>query len=331
MPGSRVGGDFFKKNAPDYGDIGRTSPRGKVVRDTRYRPPSDLSRASREYGSSTSPYDNLDDYLMQQPVFDRGPRAAPKSPTMSVLKSIQPSQEDMMASQYEKIMAENRAVDDASRLAREAEIEQLRALLQEELSSSENLALSQRSEITRALEGKIQELMSGVDAETGELRQSGLEERSNLLEQITALQDQIKALEGAGLMQSDLDQALAGQSQTIADLQASQLTADMVTQQRQAALDPIQAQIDALKSSMPTQQNIDVDALRKQIKDEILAGMPKPAATPEPAQSTSPSPARANISVEPEAAQFDPYAGVNFDPGIGQESGGQPVNMYGGM
>jgi hypothetical protein len=37
------------------------------------------------------------------------------------------------------------------------------------------------------------------------------------------------------------------------------------------------------------------------------------------------------VSVEPEAAQFDPYIGVNFDPGIGQESGGQPVNMYGGM
>ena len=265
---------------------------------------NDLQNALDAYGSSSSAYSDLDDYLMQRPVYDRGTRAAPRSPTMSTLQSIQPSAEDMIARQYEKLMAENQATDEASSLARQAEIDELRALLQEDLSSSEDAALAQRSEITKVLEGKIQELMSGVDTETGELRQSGLEERANLLEQIIALQNQIEALEGAGLMQSDLDQALAGQGQTIADLQASQLTEDMITQQRQAALDPIQAQIDALKSSMPTQQNIDVDALRKQITDEVLAGMPKPTATPAatPAPVTTGSQeGQFNVSVEPEA------------------------------
>ena len=292
---------------------------------------NDLQNALDAYGSSSSAYSDLDDYLMQRPVYDRGTRAAPRSPTMSTLQSIQPSAEDMIARQYEKLMAENQATDEASSLARQAEIDELRALLQEDLSSSEDAALAQRSEITKVLEGKIQELMSGVDTETGELRQSGLEERANLLEQIIALQDQIEALEGAGLMQSDLDQALAGQGQTIADLQASQLTEDMIAQQRQAALDPIQAQIDALKSSMPTQQNIDVDALRKQITDEVLAGMPAPAATP----AATPVPATTapvttgsqegqfNVSVEPEQSAYAGYTGG----GGGGEMGAGDTNF----
>ena len=302
---------------------------------------NDLQNALDAYGSSSSAYSDLDDYLMQRPVYDRGTRAAPRSPTMSTLQSIQPSAEDMIARQYEKLMAENQATDEASSLARQAEIDELRALLQEDLSSSEDAALAQRSEITKVLEGKIQELMSGVDTETGELRQSGLEERANLLEQIIALQNQIEALEGVGLMQSDLDQALAGQGQTIADLQASQLTEDMITQQRQAALDPIQAQIDALKSSMPTQQNIDVDALRKQITDEVLAGMPKPAATPAPVTTPAPIYGRPglatttpsvttgsqegqfNVSVEPEQSAYAGYTGG----GGGGEMGAGDTNF----
>ena len=429
---------------------------------------NDLQNALDAYGSSSSAYSDLDDYLMQRPVYDRGARAAPRSPTMSTLQSIQPSTEDMMASQYENMMAANQATDEASSLARQVEIDELRALLQEELSSSEDAALSQRSDITKSLEGRIDELRSGIDSETDVLRQSGLDERANLLKQLiagderissaqtealgsledrqgsligdlkgrigslstdltsindtidsqysmldenqraaadstqaeinalndqlvdvyqsadagkaetsalverlestiggvrdnigslpidqiqseiasindqtaefqqfmgtstseqAALADQIRALQEAGLTQADLDQALAGQGQTIADLQASQLTADTVAQQRQAAIDPIQAQIDALKSSMPTQQNIDVDALRKQITDEVLAGMPKPAATPVPATTapvtTGSQEGQFNVSVEPEQSAYAGYTGG----GGGGEMGAGDTNF----
>ena len=90
---------------------------------------NDLQNALDAYGSSSSAYSDLDDYLMQRPVYDRGTRAAPRSPTMSTLQSIQPSAEDMVARQYEKLMAENQATDEASSLARQAEIDDLRTLL----------------------------------------------------------------------------------------------------------------------------------------------------------------------------------------------------------
>ena len=152
---------------------------------------NDLQNALDAYGSSSSAYSDLDDYLMQRPVYDRGTRAAPRSPTMSTLQSIQPSTEDMMASQYENIMAANQATDEASSLARQVEIDELRALLQEELSSSEDAALSQRSDITKSLEGRINELRSGIDSETDVLSQSGLDERANLLKQLVAGDERI--------------------------------------------------------------------------------------------------------------------------------------------
>ena len=422
---------------------------------------NDLQNALDAYGSSSSAYSDLDDYLMQKPVYDRGARAAPKSPTMSTLQSIQPSTEDMASSQYEKFITENQVADEASSLARQTEIDELRALLQEDLSSSEDAALSQRSDITKSLEGRIDQLRSGIDSETDVLRQSGLDERASLLKQLaagderissaqtealgsledrqgsligdlkgrigslstdlttindtidsqyatldenqraaadstqseinalndqlvdvyqsadagkaetsalverlegtiggvkdnlgslpidqiqaeiasindqtaqfqqfmgtstseqSALAEQIRALQEAGLTQADLDQALAGQGQSIADLQSSQLTQDAVNQQRQAAIDPIQAQIDALKGSMPTQQNIDVDALRKQITDEIMAGMPAPAATPAPVTVGSQE-GQSGIVVEPEA---NAYAGEYFG------SEGESASSYGG-
>ena len=425
---------------------------------------NDLQNALDAYGSSSSAYSDLDDYLMQKPVYDRGARAAPKSPTMSTLQSIQPSTEDMASSQYEKFITENQVADEASSLARQTEIDELRALLQEDLSLSEDAALSQRSDITKSLEGRIDQLRSGIDSETDVLRQSGLDERASLLKQLaagderissaqtealgsledrqgsligdlkgrigslstdlttindtidsqyatldenqraaadstqseinalndqlvdvyqsadagkaetsalverlegtiggvkdnlgslpidqiqaeiasindqtaqfqqfmgtstseqSALAEQIRALQEAGLTQADLDQALAGQGQSIADLQSSQLTQDAVNQQRQAAIDPIQAQIDALKSSMPTQQNIDVDALRKQITDEVLAGMPAPAATTPAPVAVGSQEGQSGVVVEPEAGAYAGYTGG----GGGGEMGAGDTNF----
>ena len=437
---------------------------GGFLKDMMFRPRSDLSRAKQEYGSSRSPYKALDDYLMQKPVFDRGSRADPKGPSMSRLSSRSPYGNQMASNRYGDVIKQQGAIDAVGSADRQLEIDDLRKLLQADLSSSEDAALSQRSDITKSLEGRIDELRSGIDSETDVLRQSGLDERASLLKQLAAgderisaaqtealgsledrqgsligdlkgrigslstdltsindtidsqyatldenqrvaadstqseinalndqlvdvyqsadagkaetsalverlestiggvrdnlgslpidqiqaeiasindqtaqfqqfmgtstseqaaLSEQIRALQEAGLTQADLDQALAGQGQSIADLQSSQLTQDAVNQQRQAAIDPIQAQIDALKSSMPTQQNIDVDALRKQITDEVLAGMPAPAATTPAPVTVGSQEGQSGVVVEPEAGAYAGYTGG----GGGGEMGAGDTNF----
>ena len=64
---------------------------------------NDLQAALDEYGSSASPYSALDQYLMQQPVYDRGPREAPVAPTMRTLEAIMPDTDEQLATQYEKL------------------------------------------------------------------------------------------------------------------------------------------------------------------------------------------------------------------------------------
>ena len=67
---------------------------------------SDLQAAQDEYGSSASPYASLSDYLMQRPAYDRGAREAPPAPSMRTLEAIMPDTDQLLAEQYEKIMAE---------------------------------------------------------------------------------------------------------------------------------------------------------------------------------------------------------------------------------
>ncbi len=145
---------------------------------------NDLTQALTEYGSAASPYSALDDYLMQRPVFDRGARQAPDSPTLRTLEAITPDTDQLLAEQYDRIIAEQQAADEAATLARQTEINNLRDLLREELATSEDAALSQRSDITKSLEGRIADLQSDIDAETLGLRQAGLDERAALARQI---------------------------------------------------------------------------------------------------------------------------------------------------
>ena len=145
---------------------------------------SDLQAAQDEYGSSASPYASLSDYLMQRPAYDRGAREAPPAPSMRTLEAVMPDTDQLLAEQYEKIMAEQREAEEASTAARQSEIDSLQQLLRQELSTSEDAALGQRSELTKALEGQIEDMRRGVDAETLDLRQSGLDERAALARQI---------------------------------------------------------------------------------------------------------------------------------------------------
>ena len=145
---------------------------------------NDLQAAQDEYGSSASPYASLSDYLTQRPAYDRGAREAPPAPSMRTLEAVMPDTDQLLAEQYEKIMSEQRAAEEASTAARQSEIDSLQELLRQELSTSEDAALGQRSELTKALEGQIEDMRRGVDAETLDLRQAGLDERAALARQI---------------------------------------------------------------------------------------------------------------------------------------------------
>jgi hypothetical protein len=103
---------------------------------------------------------------------------------MRTLDAITPDTEQLLANQYEQIMAEQRDAQEASAAARQTEIDSLRDLLREDLATSEQAALGERSELSKSLEAQIEEMRRGVDAETIDLRQAGLDERAALARQI---------------------------------------------------------------------------------------------------------------------------------------------------
>ncbi len=138
----------------------------------------------------------------------------------------------------------------------------------------------------------IQAQLATVNDQTAQFKQavdSAAGERADLSARLEALQ-------ASGLTQEDLSslsQNIAGQRQ--ADIAAA---LDPIAQQRQtaitSAIDPIQQQIEALRGEIPQQQNIDVEALRQQITDQVMSQLPQQQTTA-PAETTTPP-----ITVEPE-------------------------------
>lgn len=228
--------------------------------------PTDLSRAQDEYGSSASPYGSLSDYLMQQPVYDRGPREAPATPTMRKLEGS--STDELLSDQYSKIMAEQKTANEASSAARQTEIDNLQNLLREEISTSADAASSQRSDMTTALEGRIKELQAGVDAEAEVLRQQGLDERST----ISAEQQRISEM-----VQANMDQTAADLTAQEERVRAAQAEAIGSLEDKQGSLiGDINTRIGELGASLndtTAQINTELDA-----RDAALTGSQKSAA-----------------------------------------------------
>jgi|TARA_B100001094_G_scaffold298676_1_gene322735 hypothetical protein len=146
---------------------------------------NDLQAAIDEYNNAASPYNALDDYLMQRPVYDRGAREAPEAPTMRTLEAVMPDSADTMANRFEQELEGLRQQDATSEAARQEEINALRSLLEKELASSSDVARAERSALSGSLENRIQELRRGIDAETIDLRKAGLDERAALARQIS--------------------------------------------------------------------------------------------------------------------------------------------------
>ena len=210
---------------------------------------NDLTQALTEYGSAASPYSALDDYLMQRPVFDRGARQAPASPTLRTLEAIAPDTDQLLAEQYNRIMAEQEAADEAATLARQTEIDNLRDLLREELATSEDAALSQRSDITKALEGRISDLQSDIDAETLELRQAGLDERAALARQIEEGDRLVREAQEASV--GSLQERIGSLSGDLSDINAAiDANYNLLDQAQQNAADATQAEITGLNNQL---------------------------------------------------------------------------------
>ena len=239
---------------------------------------NDLLSALGEYGSSDSPYSALDRYLMQQSVYDRDPREAPVAPTMRTLEALMPSTENTMASQYERVMQEQRDANEAAAASRQTEIDNLRDLLREELSTAEDAALAQRSDLTKALEGQIEDMRRGVDAETLGLRQAGLDERAALAQQIEEGDRLVRQAQeaSAGTLQDRLASLSTDLSDITGTIDANYARLDEV--QKDAA-DATQSEIDSLNQQL---ENLYADvesggaAQSESIRDEtanLIAGL----------------------------------------------------------
>ena len=113
----------------------------------------------------------------------------------------------------------------------------------------------------------------------------------------TDLASRIEALQAAGLTQDDL----SGLSQSI----AGQRQADI-----SGAISPIQEQIEALRGQIPGE--VDVDALRKSIMDEINAQTPAPTPAPE----TGGGAGNTNVDVGPIAVEPG-FSGTPIDNFMG--------------
>jgi uncharacterized protein YoxC len=430
-------------------------PRERLPRREKGRPrrPSifsprvsdDLAAAQEEYGSTVSPFADLSQFL-NRPVFDRGSLPEMQAPTLSEIGTAQANVKRPFPGFIDTGMAD--------RIGRNQEISNLRDALRQDISTSEEAARSERSDITKSLEDRIAELRTGVDTETEALRQAGVDERAGLLRQIeegdrlvreaqeaaigslqdaqggfqSDVQSRIESLTGdlaninsaidsqyqtlneqqkaaadstsaeidtlnqqleqlygdvttgvteqtdevraetAGLVQ-DLEQRIntitenfgalpiesiqaelsavndrtaqfqqsvdvaaaerADLAQQIAQIQQGGLTqADLsaalspIEQQRQqaiaSAIDPIQQQIEALRGEIPQQQNIDVDALRQQITEQVMSQLPQQQTTP--AVTTGAAEGQQGVSVEPEG---DVYA--DLGPSSSEAAGYNPA------
>ncbi len=143
------------------------------------------------------------------------------------------------------------------------------------------------------LETKFENLQADADA----IKETSSDEKKALSEQIEALKESLATAEGT--TQADIQTAIDTLRQEVTGQSAEQISAlqtqlEGVGTQRaadiQAALDPavtdLQTQIETLRGEIPQQQEaVDVEALRKQITDEIMGQMPTaPTPTPTPEQ-----------------------------------------------
>ena len=190
-------------------------------------PTTDLDRAAAEYASGTSPFAELQSYLLDQPVFDRDPRTqASDLPTLRSLDRPEYEQE-ALAQQYQELLESQRAAEESQRQERDQAISDLRTAIAEQTSTAAEAAAGERSALSAALEGRIQEAREAAAAEVAD--------------QGTIIGDLKDRIGG-------LTQDLGGISQTIQEEQ-NKLSEEM-RQSQAGAVDLIQGRIDNLNDGL---------------------------------------------------------------------------------
>ena len=184
-----------------------------------------------------------------------------------------------LAAINERIDSEILSLDQASQesaLAAQTEIDDLNAQLESLYSDVETGNVDQ-SELLR---GEVSELIAGLEGRIGGIQENlGALPIDQIQAELATVNDQtaafqqaidtagtertdlaarIEALQAAGLTQDDL----SGLSESIASQRQTDIT---------SALDPVQQQIEALRGQIPGE--VDTEALRKQITEDIMAQM----------------------------------------------------------
>jgi len=210
----------------------------------------------------------------------------------------------------------------------DAAIDQNYTQLDERQKTYADATQDEISELNQKLESLYQDVDSGMASYSDDIRSntadlvSGLESRIDALSEnlgalpIAAIQAEIasvndqtatfqQAIDAAATERSDLAaqlQALSSAGLTQEDL--SSLTQTIAGQRQQeigSAIDPIQAQIEALRGQIPGE--VDVEALRRQITEDVMAQMA--AQQPAGPAPTGPDPTDGS-STDP-AGPTDPY------------------------
>ena len=249
---------------------------------------------------------------------------------------------DELAGVSQAVETETAAQSEALRGEREQIVSDLESRIGTLRDQIENLPLN---EIQSQIEGITTQSQNFADTARTERERleadlrAALEGRAGREEFETLKQEYERTggmLQDAITQQTERGERLAEQ---IGALEAAQLDPAQIEQQRAAAItgavDPIQAQIEKLRGEIP--QQIDVDALRKQITQEVLAGLPQPTTNVQ-------APV---VSVGPGPGGMDPFGqgGINtmpttegaaemgatpfFDPGIGSEMGQGAIDPTG--
>ena len=191
------------------------------------RPATDLDRAAAEYGTSRSSYDDLERFLLEQPVFDRGPINRP-SVTTGLTRLDRPDfSEGDLKLKFQDIFTKQREAEQAQEAARAKAISDLRAELAKETASAADAAAARRSELTESLEARIAEAREAASAEVAD--------------QGTVISDLQTRI-------GSLTQDLGGISKTISEEQAK--LSEELRESQKGAVDLVQGRIDSLTDEL---------------------------------------------------------------------------------
>ena len=229
------------------------------------------------------------------------------------LRESQAGAVDLIQGRINSLNDELAGVSQAVETETAAQSEALRGEREQIVSDLESRIGTLRDQIENLPLNEIQSQIEGITTQSQNFADTARTERERLESDLRAAlegratAEDLESLRGdyqatGQLVQEALQigqRSREGIQEKIKALQAAQLDPAQIEQQRAAAItgavDPIQAQIEKLRGEIP--QQIDVDALRKQITQEVLAGMPQ-------ATTNVQAPA---VSVGPGPGGMDPY------------------------